>query len=42
MEAFIEDVIENLDGYGSGYVEIAGTFSNEKVGVTSDCYVEGE
>jgi len=39
--SFIEDVIENLDGYGSGYVEIAGTFSNEKVGVTSDCYVEG-
>lgn len=33
-------VLENLDGYGSGYVEIAGTFADERVGITSDCYVE--
>ncbi len=38
--SFIEDVIENLDGYGSGYVEIAGTLSDGRVGVRSDCYVE--
>lgn len=38
--SFIDDVIENLDGYGSGFVEIAGTFSDRKVGVKSDCYVE--
>jgi hypothetical protein len=31
--SFIDDVIENLDGYGSGFVEIAGTFSDRKVGL---------
>ena len=38
--SFIESVIENLDGYGSGYLEIAGTFSDNKVGITSDAFVE--